>query len=399
MNIKIKPTMLSGTVRAVSSKSDGHRKIIASALSDKPTEILINNFSDDIDATLDCIKNLGGNFERTEKGVLIFPISKKPEYAELDFRESGSTARFLLPVAAALCPKCHFTGSGRLPQRPLFELTNQLRLHGTKTSGDFLPLDTSGILQGGEYAIRGDISSQYLTGLLFTLPLLLGENKIVLTSELASAPYVDMTIDTLSLFGIDVAMSGNEYKVGGGGYISPERLSAEGDWSSAAFWVVADKICGKISLSGMNYKSHQGDMRILDILDETDIDASQIPDLVPILAVLAASRRGKTVIYGAERLKLKESDRLLAMTECINNLGGNATKTDDGMIISGTGKLSGGRVDGFGDHRIVMSAAIASCICENDVEIMGAEAVKKSYPTFFEDFKRLGGVFSVSDGK
>lgn len=399
MNVKIKPTTLSGTIEAVSSKSDGHRKIIASALSDKPTEILINNFSDDIDATLDCIKNLGGNFEKTKDGVMVFPISKKVEYAELNFRESGSTARFLLPIAAALCPKCHFTGSGRLPQRPLFELTNQLRLHGVGAGDDFLPLDTSGILQGGEYAIRGDISSQYLTGLLLALPLLSGENKIVLTSELASAPYVDMTLDTLSLFGIDVEVSGNEYRIENRKYISPERLSAEGDWSSAAFWIVADKISGKISVSGMNHKSRQGDMRILDILDETDIDASQIPDLVPILAVLAASRCGKTVIRGAERLKLKESDRLLAMTECINNLGGNAIKTDDGMEIVGTGKLSGGCVDGFGDHRIVMSAAIASCICENDVEITGAEAVKKSYPTFFEDFKRLGGVFSVSDGK
>lgn len=399
MNVKIKPAKLSGTLSAVSSKSDGHRKIIAAALADKPTEISINNFSDDIDATLFCIKNLGGDFEKNEKGVVVFPISKKVEYAELNFRESGSTARFLLPVAAALCENCSFTGSGRLPKRPLFELTNQLRLHGVEVSDDLLPITTSGILQSGEYEIRGDVSSQHLTGLLFTLPLLLGENKIVLTSPLASAPYVDMTLDTLSMFGIDVEVSGNEYTIKNQKYISPGDVVAEGDWSSAAFWVVANKISGGISVSGMNYESRQGDMRILDILEETDIDASQIPDLVPILAVLAASRCGKTVIRGAERLKLKESDRLLAMTQCINSLGGNARQTPDGMEIIGTSKLLGGCVDGFGDHRIVMSAAIASLICEGDVEIRGAEAVKKSYPTFFEDFKRLGGVFDVSDGE
>lgn len=397
MNVILTPTRLSGSVTAVSSKSDGHRKIIAAALSDKKTEIIINNFSDDIDATLDCIKNLGGDFKKTQTGVLITPISKKKDKVSLDFRESGSTARFLLPITAAFCKNGEFTGRGRLPQRPFAEITSQMRKNGVDVSADNLPMTTSGLLEGNVYEIPGNVSSQYLTGLLFALPNLQKESKIVLTSALMSAPYVDMTLDVLKEFGISIEISGNEYNVVPQKFVSPQRLTVEGDWSAAAFWVVADKICGNVKVDGMNMKSRQGDKCITEILDNTEIDATHIPDLVPILAVLAASRCGKTHIFGAERLRIKESDRLLAMTRCITDLGGKAEETADGMIIYGTGKLEGGRVDSFGDHRIAMSAAIASCICEKEVEIIGAECVKKSYPAFFEDFKALGGVVRVSD--
>ncbi len=397
MKVIITPSQLSGTVSAVSSKSDAHRKIIAAALADKPTKININNFSDDIDATLDCIENLGGSIKKDETGVLITPISVNQEGCVLNFRESGSTARFLLPVAAAICEKGSFSGSGRLPERPFEELTTQLRLHGVTASSDKLPMATSGLLKSGEYRISGSISSQYLTGLLFALPLLSKESRIVLTSPLNSSAYVDMTLDTLSQFGVKIDIKDNIYTIKPQRYISPGEITAEGDWSGAAFWAVADKICGGVKIDGMNTNSRQGDKQIISLLDETDIDASQIPDLVPILSVLAASRKGKTVIHGAARLRLKESDRLLAMTECINKLGGDAKETEDGMIINGTGSLRGGKVNGFGDHRIVMSAAIASCICKDKVEITDAQSVKKSYPSFFEDFKRLGGVFDVSD--
>lgn len=397
MRVTITPKKLFGTVYAVSSKSDAHRKIIAAALADKPTQINISNFSDDIDATLDCIKALGGTYERNPGGILLTPISNKNPTCSLHFRESGSTARFLLPVAAALCDKCSFSGSGRLPERPMKELTDCLRTHGVTIDGDFLPLRTSGLLKSGEYSISGSISSQYLTGLLFALPLLDGESKITLTSPLNSSAYVNMTLDTLRLFGVNPEVCGGVYTIKPQVYISPGKITAEGDWSNAAFWLVANKLCDGISVSGLNRNSSQGDMRIAQILDETVIDASQIPDLVPILSVLAAGRKGKTVIRGASRLRLKESDRLLAMTSCINSLGGNAVETDDGLTVYGTGRLRGGTVDGFGDHRVVMSAAIASCICENEVEILGAEAVKKSYPSFFEDFKSLGGVINVSD--
>ncbi|MBO5059608.1 MAG: 3-phosphoshikimate 1-carboxyvinyltransferase [Clostridia bacterium] len=397
MKVRIVPKKLCGTVEAVSSKSDAHRKIIASALADRPTRIGINNFSDDIDATLECIEALGGGWQKNGNSVLITPIKPREGTASLDFRESGSTARFLLPVTAALSENGEYRGRGRLPERPFEELTTQLRLHDVAVDSDKLPMRTSGKLKSGEYRISGSISSQYLTGLLFALPLLEGDSRIVLTSSLNSSAYVDMTLDTLSQFGVNIEVRGNEYVIKSQKYISPGELTAEGDWSGAAFWVAADKICGGVNINGMNFASRQGDMQIMSLLDATDIDASQIPDLVPILAVLAASRNARTVIRGAERLRLKESDRLLAMTECINSLGGKAEETDDGIIIYGTGRLKGGRVDGFGDHRVVMSAAIASCICENEVEIDGAEAVKKSYPSFFEDFAALGGVFDVSD--
>lgn len=393
MNVIITPSKLSGRVSAVSSKSDAHRKIIAASLANKPTKININNFSDDIDATLDCISSLGGKWEKDDTGVLVTPISKSIKDASLNFRESGSTARFLLPVAATLCENGSFIGKGRLPERPFSELTSQLRSHGVEVDSDKLPMHTTGILKSGEYSISGSISSQYLTGLLFALPRLSEESKIILTSSLNSSAYVDMTLDTLNQFGVNIEVCKNTYIIKPQKYISPEEVSAEGDWSSAAFWVVANKICGNTEIDGMNTSSRQGDMQIVNLLDETDIDASQIPDLVPILAVLAASKVGRTTIRGAARLRLKESDRLLAMTECINNLGGCAKETDDGMIIDGIGCLKGGTVDGFGDHRVVMSAAIASCICKDKVEIIGAEAVKKSYPRFFDDFKKLGGVF------
>lgn len=397
MNVTITPKKLSGTLEAVSSKSDGHRKIICAALSGNETQIIINNFSDDIEATLEAIKNLGGDFQKTENGVLVKPISEKKEKVSLDFRESGSTARFLLPVAAAICENGEFLGRGRLPQRPFAELTTQMRKNGVEVSCDNLPITTKGYLKSGIYELPGNVSSQYISGLLFALPMLDGESKIRLTSPLMSAPYVDMTLDALRVFDVEIGISENEYSVKPQKYISPEKIEVEGDWSAAAFWVVADKICGNVKLEGMNTKSRQGDRRITEILEETEIDATDIPDLVPILAVLAASRVGKTRIFGAERLRIKESDRLFAMTKCINDLGGRAEETADGMIIYGTGKLAGGRVDSFSDHRIAMSAAIASVICENEVEILGAECVKKSYPAFFSDFKKLGGVCHVSD--
>lgn len=397
MNVTIKPTCLSGVVEAVSSKSDGHRKIICASLSDSETQIIINNISDDIEATLDAIKCLGGDFIKTENGILIKPIKGKKDKVSLDFRESGSTARFLIPIASVLCENGEFSGQGRLPERPFAELTSQMRKNGVEVSADNLPMTTKGILKSGEFKLPGNVSSQYISGLLFALSMLCKESRIKLTSPLMSAPYVDMTIDVLSKFGVKIEVLENEYIVKPQKYISPKRLEVEGDWSSAAFWIVADKICGNVKIKGMNLNSRQGDKAITEILDKTEIDARDIPDLVPILAVLAASRVGKTRIYGAERLRIKESDRLYAITKCIKDLGGNAEETKDGIIIYGTGKLAGGCVDSFNDHRIAMSCAIASCICENEVKILGAECVKKSYPAFFDDFIKLGGVIDVSD--
>lgn len=391
MNVKIIPNKLCGSVDAVTSKSDAHRKLIAAALADRPTQIIMKNFSEDINATLSCIEALGGKTEKNKAGVMVHPIEKTQNHNVMNFGESGSTARFLIPVAAALYEKNRFTGRGRLPMRPFDELVNVLEKNGVSVKGRGLPEEINGRLKSGVFRIAGNVSSQYISGLLFAMPLLDDKSKIVLTSQLKSAAYVDMTLDALSAFGVDVSFDGSEYTVIPQKYISPGTISAEGDWSNAAFWICAGKLCGDVTVKNLSENSRQGDKAIMNLLESDEIDADQIPDLVPILAVLAAGRHGKTRIYNASRLRIKESDRLAAMTQCINSLGGVAEETEDGMIISGTGALKGGTADGFGDHRIVMSAAVASVLCNEPVEIIGAEAVNKSYPTFFEDFKKLGG--------
>lgn len=394
MDIKITPSRLSGTVSAISSKSDAHRKIIASALCHQPTLIEINEYSKDIDATLSAIKALGGDFEKADDGVRITP-AKPCKSADVDCGESGSTARFLLPVAAVLCESATFTGQGRLPERPFSDLVREMKKNGCEINSDLLPITVSGGLRSGIYTLSGNVSSQYISGLLFALPLLSGESRIVLTSPLESAGYVEMTIDTLREFGVHIVKEENGYLIKPQEYKTKGRYSVEGDWSNGAFWIVADKLMGDVAVTGLCEKSIQGDKAIAKILEKTEIDAGQIPDLVPILSVLAAGKVGKTVIKNAGRLKLKESDRLMTTAELINSLGGEATYDDDSITITGFGKLSGGRVNGYGDHRIVMSAVVASCICENEVIVTGAEAVNKSYPRFFDDFKKLGGVFCV----
>lgn len=337
---------------------------------------------------------MGGSWRKTQTGVVITPISVTEESVRLDFHESGSTARFLLPVAAALYKECECIGRGRLNKRPFAEIVREMRLRGVSVDNDFLPIKTNGILNGGNFEISGSISSQYTTGLLFALPIA-GGGKITLTSPMQSAAYVDMTLDTMAEFGINAVRTEDGFIVHEQRYISPQKTIAEGDWSNSAFWIAADKLCGGVTVCGLNKKSRQGDKAVADILDKTEIDCSQIPDLAPILAVLAASRKGKTIIGNASRLRLKESDRIKSVCAMINSLGGDARETEDSIIICGNGELRGGEVDSFADHRIAMAAAIASCICTDEVIIHGAEAVNKSYPTFFEDFKSLGGSADV----
>ena len=391
MEIKIIPHRLSGEIRAITSKSDAHRKIIAAALADRETEIVMNMFSEDIEATLRCIQALGGSWSKTEDGVLISPIQKRSGKISLDFGESGSTARFLLPVTAAIYEKADFCGRGRLGKRPFAEITRELRKNGTEIDSDMLPMHSEGRIKSGNFSLSGEISSQFTTGLLFTLPLLENGGKITLTSPLQSAAYVDMTLDTLSVFGIDIQKTENEFSAVKQSYKSPGKICAEGDWSNSAFWIAAGKLCGNVSVTGLDENSRQGDKAINGLLECDEIDCSQIPDLAPVLAVLAASRNGKTVIKNAARLRLKESDRIKSITALINALGGKAEEKPDGIEIFGTGKLRGGTAESCADHRIVMAAAIASCICDEPVIINGAEAVNKSYPSFFEDFNTLGG--------
>jgi len=395
MDISVSPSKLKGKIKVIPSKSYAHRVLIAAAVSDSPCEIDTTVFSEDIRATVNCIKELGAEVFEKENSLLINPIKEKKDFAELFCNESGTTARLILPVASVVSKKTTMTGSGRLPDRPMDELIDVLIKHGVSFSGRKMPFIFENEPTPGIFEIRGNISSQYISGLLYALPLLKEDSRIVLTTPLESAAYVEMTLEIMSAFGVKYEREETGFKVFCGKYISPGKYSIEADWSNAAFFTVANSLGSEIEIENLNPKSIQADRKITEILESTEIDASQIPDLVPILAVLAASRKTDTRIYNAGRLRIKESDRLYTVKTVLNAIGGNVEETSDGLIIHGSGKLKGGVADSFNDHRIVMSLAIASLICENPVVIKNAEAVKKSYPLFFEEFKRLGGKVNV----
>lgn len=418
MNVTIHPGRLSGTVRVPASKSAAHRALIAAALSDGLTTVHIDALNDDIEATLECLTALGALIDYDEcKGRLIVrPVdgasglkrhleglagkaSSHVDYSEpldLDCGESGSTLRFLLPVACALGARARFTGRGRLPERPNRALTEALRAHGAAIDADTLPMNVAGGLRGGLWTLPGDVSSQYVTGLLFALPLLREDSMIRLTTPLHSAGYVDMTLETLRDFGIEVIPTDDGWRVPGGQiYRTPEDVFVEGDWSAAAFWLAANAMGSDIDVAGVSCRTAQGDRAVEELLGQAMIDASNVPDLVPALAVAAAVRPQRTIITGAARLRLKESDRLRAVADMLSALGGAVEVTSDGLVIDGGGPLRGGTVDGFGDHRIVMAAAILATRADGPVMITGAQAVSKSYPDFFEHFRALGGSVDV----
>lgn len=322
----------------------------------------------------------------------------------MDCGESGSTLRFLLPLAARLpqgSVAC-FRGGGRLPERPNTALTEAMRLHGATVSADYLPIEVSGPLKSGEYVLPGNVSSQFVTGLLMTLPALEGDSSIRFTTPVESAGYIDMTVSALNAFHVRVAQRSDGYDIPGGQiFHSPGVAYAEGDWSNAAFFLAARALGSEVRVDGLNGDSVQGDRAIAEILRRMSapdgsltaqrVDASGIPDLVPILAVVATQAAGVTEFVHAGRLRIKECDRLNAMRVCLNALGGEVEEKEDGLLVRGGRPLSGGEVDSFGDHRIVMSMAIAATVASGPVVIRRAEAVAKSYPAFFEDFQALGG--------
>ncbi len=425
MKVRLTPVKLCGSIPAISSKSDAHRLLIAAALSDRETEILCNVLSEDIRATARCLAALGAKVAFSENRMRVHPIPRT-ETAEgapvtLDCGESGSTLRFLLPVVSALGKNGVFTGGGRLPQRPITELREAMEAHGVHFSekGAF-PIHTSGALKAREYTLRGDVSSQYVTGLLFALPLLSDDSTLRLLPPVESAPYIEMTLSSLMRFGIEVRREGHTYFIKGNQtYRSPGAVSVEGDWSNAAFFLTAGALGAPVTVTGLNPDSPQGDKAILEILRRMGAavetagesvtvspgalhgiaqDMADIPDLAPIFSVAAAAARtGETAIQNAARLRLKESDRLAAIHRMLGSLGVSCTETAEGLLIPGGQSISGGETSGFGDHRMVMAAAIASVLAEAPVTTDGAEAVEKSYPHFFEDFKRLGGMVDVLD--
>ena len=428
MDVKILPHELSGFVSAPISKSEAHRMLICAALCNSPVRLFIGRsgkLSDDITATINCLKALGAKISFTDDDFLnITPINANniPERVMLDCHESGSTLRFILPVAAALCEHVSVKGCGRLPERPIIELINAMKSHGVNFSSENLPFETSGKLQSGVYKLSGSVSSQYISGLMMALPILNDDSTIKLTSALKSSAYVDITISSLEKFGVSIdTLDNNSYKITGGKkFVSPGAISAGGDWSGAAFFLAAGALSGPVSVTGLSVKSAQGDKKIIDILKsfgaevnifnniitvfpvqktkankyfEIDIDAT--PDLLPILAVVASCCGCDVKFYNAARLRLKESDRLTATASILRSLGGVVQEKSDELFVGGSCGLTGGIADGFHDHRIVMAAAVAGIKCKTGIVITDAESIGKSYPGFFSDYKLLGGRVNV----
>lgn len=417
MQVKIKPTKPIGEIRAIPSKSDAHRAIICSALADEKTSIHIAHISKDIEATLGCIKSMGADFNKKGNVYEITPVNELKENPVLDCGESGSTLRFLLPVLSALGMGATFVGSGRLPERPMGLIVDVLKEHGNSFSSANLPIEVWGKTTAGVFNIEGNVSSQFISGLLFALPLLRERSVVRLTSKLQSSAYVNMTIDTLRAFGINIEKNENEFIVNGGdNYISPKEYTVEGDWSNSAFFMVLGALGGRTVIKNLNLNSSQSDKMILDVLSLAgvkysasdneiiveksqikpfDFDVSQCPDLFPVVSILACGAKGKSTLYNAGRLRIKESDRIKTTRELILGLGGSAEERLDSLIINGNGKLTGGMADSCNDHRIAMSAYVASAICERDIILKDARAIDKSYPSFMEDFSKIGGAFDV----
>ncbi|MDY2670126.1 MAG: 3-phosphoshikimate 1-carboxyvinyltransferase [Anaerovoracaceae bacterium] len=428
MDIIVYPGTLNGTVKAPPSKSLAHRALICAALSDGLSRIDGISESEDMRATIRCIEALGASVKQEGSmaevtGIYAQGAQTGRENAEFDCGESGSTFRFMLPVAAAAGVSGEFTGRGKLPQRPVTPLADAMKANGAiflPNGRDQMPFEINGRLLPGDYRIPGNISSQYISGLLFALPLLDGDSRIIIEGGLQSAGYVDLTVDMLEKFGIEVEKTDFGYAVKGGQGYKAVDIEVEGDYSNAAFWLVAGAMGSNIKVTGLNPESRQGDRAIVDILGQMDaaimstdegiqargyclspvlIDCGDIPDLVPVLTIAASTAEEEEAqcrFVNAGRLRLKESDRLNSTAAMLSKLGVGVEICGDEMDVFGGSPLDGGvDIDSYNDHRIVMSAAVAALRCYEPVMIRGAEAVSKSYPDFFDVFKSLGGRIHV----
>ena len=410
MNVTITPAKLTGTVTPPPSKSQAHRVLIAAALADGVSRIDNVAFSQDIEATINCLEELGAEFVRdgstvTVRGMGANAMSplRRLAYPRLDCGESGSTLRFLIPVALAVRGGGIFTGRGRLmerPQKPYFDLFDEKGIFCEQKDG---VLTVTGMLTPGEYRLPGNVSSQFFTGLLYALPLLGGPSAIVPTTPLESEGYIRMTLQAMAQFGVEMPVTMSlppHYHPQGNQTYRAADVSVEADWSQAGFWYAAKALGNAVETAGMNPASTQGDRVIVDHFaklsqpGDVDADVSGCPDLVPPLAAMAALRAGRTTrLTNAARLRIKESDRLAAVTQVLYALGADVTEGPDSLTIRGKDGLAGGvKVDSFNDHRIAMMAAIAATRCGKPVTIAGAECVAKSYPDFWEDYEALKGL-------
>ena len=381
MDITIQPNKLQGTVEVIPSKSQAHRLLICAAFADRPTTICCRATSRDIEATVECLRALGAKIHRESFGFHVEPVREIPKNALLPCRDSGSTLRFLLPVAGAMGVDATFQMEGRLPQRPLSPLWEELERMGCTLSRPTPnTIRCQGKLRSGAYSIPGNVSSQFVSGLMFAQMLMEG-CTLEVTGKIESAPYMEMTRQAIGKFPLK----------------DSPVITVEGDWSNAAFWLAANALGSALYVAGLREDSPQGDRVCAELLPgltaHQTIDAADIPDLVPILSVMAAANRG-AVFTNIARLRLKESDRVASVIAMLTALGGRAEADESTLTVFGTG-LTGGTVDACNDHRIAMSAAIAATVCTEPVTILGAECVEKSYPKFWAEYARLGGSYEL----
>jgi 3-phosphoshikimate 1-carboxyvinyltransferase len=424
MNIIIKPSKLSGEIDIPPSKSLSHRAIIAASLAEGETCIENIILSDDIIATIEAMRNFGVEIDiiSNERYKLIIKGKGELELKNriINCNESGSTLRFLIPFFSLVKEDITFIGKNKLIQRPLdsyYKIFDEKKIKYLNDSGN-LPLNISGSLKSGKYKLDGDISSQFITGLMFVLPLLDGNSEIIIKKDLESKSYIDLTIDILKRFNIEIENDNyKKFNIKGNQKYIARNYKVESDYSQASFWIVANLLGNDIILKNINKDSIQGDKVILDIikkmganykfvdndllitnkenLKNIDIDVKDCPDLVPILAVLASFQKGKCRIYNAKRLRIKESDRLKSISTELKKLGGNIVEKEDGLEIYPISKVSGGNAKSWNDHRIAMALTIFSLKAKDEIYLSNSEAINKSYPEFYNDFKKLGGEINV----
>ena len=392
MDITIYPAVLQGSITAIPSKSQAHRLLICAAFADRETVLSCPQTNRDIEATAECLRSLGAEIQRTDTGYTVVPIRQVPNTATLRCGESGSTLRFLLPIVGALGVDATFILEARLPQRPLSPLWEELERMGCRLSRPTTnTLRCQGQLQSGEFTISGNVSSQFITGLLFAGALLPGDSTINISGTLESRPYVDMTQNALALFGVQTT----NFQISGGQcFRSPGKVTVEGDWSNGAFFLAANALGSCVAVTNLNEASAQGDRAAAVWLDRLpkescSIDATNIPDLVPILAVVAGCNHGAE-FTGIKRLRLKETDRVATVCAMLNALGAETSATEDTLRVS-PAPYHSCTIDATNDHRIAMSAGIAATVASGPVTVIHADSVNKSYPDFWAEYRRLGG--------
>lgn len=391
MDLTVYPSKLYGTINAIPSKSQAHRLLICAAFSNAVTTLYCPQTNQDIEATVECLNALGAEICRVPHGYTVAPITNIPKKAILNCRESGSTLRFMLPIVGALGVESTFYLEGRLPYRPLSPMWEEMEKMGCHLCRpEEKTVKCTGKLSAGIYTIDGGVSSQYITGLLFAMALMEGSSSLNITGKLQSKPYVNMTQRALALFGVE---TDGYFVKGSFPFHSPGEIDIEGDWSNAAFFLAANKLSSDISIFGLEKDSPQGDRAVCQLLDKLEtrcfISAADIPDLIPVLSVVAAAKSG-AVFTDIQRLRLKESDRVASVATMLNNFGVSTNITDSTLEIF-PGTFHGCTVNSFNDHRIAMSAAIAATVADCPVTILGADCVSKSYPTFWEEYQKLGG--------